>query len=48
MSLIFWHSSRLRRVARSSSAAETQAAADGTFVFERSSVRTAGFTKLAI
>ena len=29
MSLIFWHSSRLRRVARSSSAAETQAAADG-------------------
>ena len=29
MSLISWHSSRLRRVARSSSAAETQAAADG-------------------
>ena len=29
MSLISWHSSRLRRVARSSSTAETQAAADG-------------------
>ena len=29
MSLISSHSSRLRRVARSSSAAETQAAADG-------------------
>ena len=29
MSLISWHSSRSRRVARSSSAAETQAAADG-------------------
>ena len=29
MSLISWHSSRLRQVARSSSAAETQAAADG-------------------
>ena len=29
MSLISWHSSRLSRVARSSSAAETQAAADG-------------------
>ena len=29
MSLISWHSSRLRRVAKSSSAAETQAAADG-------------------
>ena len=29
MSLISWHSSRLKRVARSSSAAETQAAADG-------------------
>ena len=29
MSLITWHSSRLKRVARSSSAAETQAAADG-------------------
>ena len=29
MSLISWHSSRLRRVARSSSAAETQATADG-------------------
>ena len=29
MSLISWHRSRLRRVARSSSAAETQAAADG-------------------
>ena len=29
MSLISWHSSRMRRVARSSSAAETQAAADG-------------------
>ena len=29
MSLISWHPSRLRRVARSSSAAETQAAADG-------------------
>ena len=29
MSLISWHSSRLRRVARSSSAAETQAAVDG-------------------
>ena len=29
MSLISWHLSRLRRVARSSSAAETQAAADG-------------------
>ena len=29
MPLISWHSSRLRRVARSSSAAETQAAADG-------------------
>ena len=29
MSLISWHSSRLRRVARFSSAAETQAAADG-------------------
>ena len=29
MSLISWHSSRLRRVARSPSAAETQAAADG-------------------
>ena len=29
MSLISWLSSRLRRVARSSSAAETQAAADG-------------------
>ena len=29
MSLISWHSSRLRRVARSSSATETQAAADG-------------------
>ena len=29
MSLISWQSSRLRRVARSSSAAETQAAADG-------------------
>ena len=29
LSLISWHSSRLRRVARSSSAAETQAAADG-------------------
>ena len=29
MSLISWHSSRLRRVARSSFAAETQAAADG-------------------
>ena len=29
MSLISWRSSRLRRVARSSSAAETQAAADG-------------------
>ena len=28
-SLISWHSSRLKRVARSSSAAETQAAADG-------------------
>ena len=28
MSLISWHSSRLRRVARSTSAAETQAAAD--------------------
>ena len=29
MSLISWHSSRLRRVARSSSTAETQAAANG-------------------
>ena len=29
MSLISWHSSRLKRLARSSSAAETQAAADG-------------------
>ena len=29
MSLISWHSSRLKQVARSSSAAETQAAADG-------------------
>ena len=29
MSLISWHSSRLRRVARSSSAAESQAAVDG-------------------
>ena len=29
MSLVSWHSSRLKRVARSSSAAETQAAADG-------------------
>ena len=29
ISLISWHSSRLRRVARSSSAAETQAAAEG-------------------
>ena len=29
MSLISWHPSRLERVARSSSAAETQAAADG-------------------
>ena len=29
MSLISWHSSRLKRVARSSSAAENQAAADG-------------------
>ena len=29
MSLISWHSRRLKRVARSSSAAETQAAADG-------------------
>ena len=29
MSLVSWHSSRLRRVARSSSAAETQAAAGG-------------------
>ena len=29
MSLISWHSSRLKRVARSPSAAETQAAADG-------------------
>ena len=29
MSLVSWHSSRLRRVARSSSAAETQAVADG-------------------
>ena len=29
MSLISWHWSRLKRVARSSSAAETQAAADG-------------------
>ena len=29
ISLISWHSSRLRRVARSSSAAETRAAADG-------------------
>ena len=29
MSLISWHSSRLRRVARSSSSAEVQAAADG-------------------
>ena len=29
MSLISWHSSRLKRVAKSSSAAETQAAADG-------------------
>ena len=29
MSLISWHSSRVRRVARASSAAETQAAADG-------------------
>ena len=29
MSLISWHSSRLKRVARCSSAAETQAAADG-------------------
>ena len=29
MSLLSWHSSRLKRVARSSSAAETQAAADG-------------------
>ena len=29
MSQISWHSNRLRRVARSSSAAETQAAADG-------------------
>ena len=29
MSLISWHSSRLRRMARSSCAAETQAAADG-------------------
>ena len=29
ISLISWHSSRLKRVARSSSAAETQAAADG-------------------
>ena len=55
MSLVSWHSSRLRRVARSSSAAETQAAADGDdeavyirFVLERSSVRTAGLTKLAI
>ena len=29
MSLISWHSSRLRQVARSASAAETQAATDG-------------------
>ena len=29
MSLISWHSSRLKRLARSSSAAETQAATDG-------------------
>ena len=29
MSLTSWHSSRFRRVARSSSATETQAAADG-------------------
>ena len=49
MSLIPWHSSRLRRVARSSSAAETEAAADGDdeavcirFVLE---IRTAGFAK---
>ena len=55
MSLISWHPSRLKRVARSSSAAETQAAADGDdeavymrFALKRSSVRTAGFAKLAI
>ena len=29
MSLISWHSSRLKRVARSSTAGQTQAAADG-------------------
>ena len=55
MSLISWHSSRLKRVARSSSAAETQAAADGDdnavyirLCLKGSSVRTARSAKLAI
>ena len=55
MSLRSWHSSRPRRVAGSSSAAETQAAADGDdeavyarFLLERNSVWMAGFAKLAI
>ena len=53
MSLMSWHSRRLKRVARSSSAAETRAAADGDdeAVYIRlclKEVRTARFAKLAI
>ena len=52
MSLISWHSSRLRRVARSSSAAEIDAAADDDeAVYIRlclKAVRTAGVAKLAV
>ena len=55
MSRISWHSSRLRRVVRSSSAAETQAATDGDYeavyirlCLKTSSVWTAGFVKLAM
>ena len=55
MSLMSWHASGLRGLAGSSSAAETQAAADGddddgphTLVLERNFVWTARFAKLAI
>ena len=55
MSLISGHPSRLRRVARSSSAAETQAAADGDdeavyirLCLKEILFRTAGFAKMAI
>ena len=55
MSLISWHSSRLKRVTRSSSAAETQAAVDGDdeavcirLCLKEVLLVAAGFEKLAI